>query len=52
MVVTADIVVEAMLACYELPWEYMSAHTFTSLVPAFYIEGVIAAFVKKEAVLR
>ena len=37
---------------WELLWEYISAHTLTCLVPAFFIAGAIAAFVKKEAVLR
>ncbi|MFW5914381.1 MAG: permease, partial [Thermoplasmatota archaeon] len=32
--------------------EYLSAHVLTCLVPAFIIAGAIAAFVKKDAILR
>lgn len=32
--------------------EYISQHTLTCLVPAFFIAGAIAAFVKKEAILK
>lgn len=32
--------------------EYLSQHTLTCLIPAFFIAGAIAAFVKKDAVLR
>jgi len=33
-------------------WEYISAHTLTCLVPAFFIAGAIGALLKKEAILR
>ena len=32
--------------------DYLAAHTITCLVPAFFIAGAIAAFVKKEAILK
>lgn len=32
--------------------EYVSQHTLTCLIPAFFIAGAIAAFVRKEAVLK
>jgi uncharacterized membrane protein YraQ (UPF0718 family) len=32
--------------------EYLAAHTITCLVPAFFIAGAIAAFVKKDAILK
>ncbi|NYT06954.1 MAG: permease [Methanomicrobiales archaeon] len=32
--------------------DYLAAHTVTCLVPAFFIAGAIAAFVKKEAILK
>ncbi|MBN1109976.1 MAG: permease [Methanomassiliicoccales archaeon] len=32
--------------------EYLSEHTLTCLIPAFFIAGAIAAFVKKEAILK
>ncbi len=32
--------------------EYLSQHTLTCLIPAFFIAGAIAAFVKKDAILR
>ena len=40
------------MAGWELLWEYITAHTLTCLVPAFFIAGAIAALVRKEAVLR
>ena len=52
MVFMANIIIEALLEGWELLWEYISAHTLTCLVPAFFIAGAIAALVKKEAVLR
>ncbi len=32
--------------------EYISQHTLTCLIPAFFIAGAIAAFIKKEAILK
>lgn len=32
--------------------EYLAAHTLTCLVPAFFIAGAIAAFVKRDAILK
>ena len=52
MVFMTNILIEALLEGWELLWEYISAHSLTCLVPAFFIAGAIAAFVKKEAVLR
>ena len=52
MVVMANILIEALLQGWEVLWDYLSAHTLTCLVPAFFIAGAIAVFVRKEAVLR
>lgn len=32
--------------------EYVSQHTLTCLIPAFFIAGAIAAFIRKEAILK
>ena len=33
-------------------WEYLSAHTLTCLVPAFFIAGAIGALLRKDAILK
>jgi uncharacterized membrane protein YraQ (UPF0718 family) len=52
MVGMANIVFEALEAGLLVLWEYLSEHTLTCLVPAFFIAGAIAVFIKKDAVLR
>lgn len=48
----ANIVVEALAGGLVVLWEYLSQHTLTCLVPAFFIAGAIAVFVQREAILR
>ncbi len=52
MVVMANIFIEALVQGWDVLWVYLSAHTLTCLVPAFFIAGAIGVFLKKEAVLR
>jgi uncharacterized membrane protein YraQ (UPF0718 family) len=52
MVGMAHIVFEALAEGLHVLWEYLSEHTLTCLVPAFFIAGAIAVFIKKDAVLR
>jgi uncharacterized membrane protein YraQ (UPF0718 family) len=47
-----DPVTGALLSGVSAVVEYLAAHTVTCLVPAFFIAGAIAAFVRKEAILR
>jgi len=47
-----DPVTGALLSGVSAVVEYLAAHTITCLVPAFFIAGAIAAFVRKEAILR
>lgn len=42
----------ALLSGFELLHEYAREHILTCLLPAFFIAGAIAAFVKKEVILR
>ncbi len=48
----ADAITGALLSGLDAVIEYLAAHTVTCLVPAFFIAGAIAAFVKKEAILK
>jgi len=48
----AQILFEALRAGLQVLWEYISAHTLTCLVPAFFIAGAIGALLKKEAILK
>ena len=48
----ANIVIEALTEGLVVLWEYLSQHTLTCLVPAFFIAGAIAVFVQREAILR
>lgn len=41
-----------MMSGFNSLLDYMSQHVLTCLVPAFFIAGAIAAFVKKEAILK
>jgi len=47
----ANIVFEALGSGLAVLWEYVSAHTLTCLVPAFFIAGAISALLRKEAIL-
>jgi hypothetical protein len=42
----------ALLSGFALLHEYATQHVLTCLVPAFFIAGAIAVFVKKQAVLK
>ena len=48
----ADPVTGALLSGLDAVIEYLAAHTITCLVPAFFIAGAIAAFVRKDAILK
>jgi uncharacterized membrane protein YraQ (UPF0718 family) len=47
-----EYVTGALLSGLDAVIEYLAAHTITCLVPAFFIAGAIAAFVKKDAILK
>lgn len=47
-----DLITGALLSGLNAMVDYLAAHTVTCLVPAFFIAGAIAAFVKKEAILK
>lgn len=47
-----DIILGALLSGWEALVDYVTNHTVTCLVPALFIAGAIAAFVKKEAILK
>ncbi|WAI00201.1 permease [Methanogenium organophilum] len=47
-----DIITGALISGLDAVIEYLAAHTVTCLVPAFFIAGAIAAFVKKDAILK
>jgi uncharacterized membrane protein YraQ (UPF0718 family) len=47
-----DYIAEALISGLDAVVEYLAAHTVTCLVPAFFIAGAIAAFVKKDAILK
>jgi len=47
-----DIVYDALVNGMERVIEYLSQHVLTCLIPAFFIAGAIAAFVKKDAILK
>lgn len=48
----ADPVTGALLSGLGAVIEYLAAHTLTCLVPAFFIAGAIAAFIRKDAILK
>lgn len=48
----ADPITGALLSGLTAVIEYLAAHTLTCLVPAFFIAGAIAAFVRKDAILK
>lgn len=45
-------IIGALMSGVDSVLEYLSAHVLTCLVPAFFIAGAIAAFIKKEAILK
>ncbi len=47
-----DYIAGALISGLDAVIEYLAAHTITCLVPAFFIAGAIAAFVKKDAILK
>lgn len=47
-----DITYEVLESGIENVVEYLSQHVLTCLIPAFFIAGAIAAFVKKDAILN
>ena len=47
-----DSITGAILSGLDAVIEYLAAHTVTCLIPAFFIAGAIAAFVKKDAILK
>jgi uncharacterized membrane protein YraQ (UPF0718 family) len=48
----ADPVTGALISGLDAVIEYLAAHTVTCLIPAFFIAGAIAAFVRKDAILK
>jgi hypothetical protein len=50
--IDAPIVIQSIAAGLTLLHEYARLHVLTCLVPAFFIAGTIAVYVKKEAVLQ
>ena len=47
-----DPITGALLSGLDAVIEYLAAHVVTCLVPAFFIAGAIAVFIKKEAILK
>ncbi len=47
-----DPITGALLSGLDAVIEYLAAHTVTCLVPAFFIAGAIATFVRKDAILK
>ncbi len=47
-----DILVGTLLCGWTTLYGYLSEHVVTCLIPAFFIAGAIAAFVKKDAILK
>jgi len=47
-----DILYAVFLSGFESVYYYLSEHVLTCLIPAFFIAGAIAAFIKKEAILK
>ncbi|MGA1792523.1 MAG: permease [Thermoplasmatota archaeon] len=48
----AGMIIRALLSGWSSFLDYVTNHTLTCLVPALFIAGAIAAFVKKEAILK
>lgn len=47
-----NIIYDAILNGLENVLDYLAAHVLTCLIPAFFIAGAIAAFVKKDTILK
>jgi uncharacterized membrane protein YraQ (UPF0718 family) len=47
-----DLLIGSLLMGWETLLGYLAEHVVTCLVPAFFIAGAIAAFIKKEAILK
>lgn len=47
-----DPVIGSLLLGWETLFAYLSQHVITCLVPAFFIAGAIATFIKKDAILK
>ncbi len=47
-----DTLIAFLISGVDAVFEYLSAHVLTCLVPAFIIAGAIAAFIKKDAILK
>ncbi|MCE5298704.1 MAG: permease [Methanoregulaceae archaeon] len=47
-----DLITSALLSGVTAVADYLAAHVVTCLVPAFFIAGAIAVFVRKEAILK
>jgi uncharacterized membrane protein YraQ (UPF0718 family) len=47
-----DPIIGSLLLGWETLYSYLTQHVLTCLVPAFFIAGGIAAFLKKEAILK
>ncbi len=47
-----DILYAALMSGVTAVYHYLSEHVLTCLIPAFFMAGAIAAFVKKEAILK
>ena len=47
-----DPIIGSLLMGWETLYSYLSQHVITCLVPAFFIAGGIAAFLRKEAILK
>src|SRR3990172_2893159 len=52
MPVDSDVVLKSLSSGLALLHEYARAHVLTCLVPAFFIAGAIAVFVKKDSILQ
>jgi uncharacterized membrane protein YraQ (UPF0718 family) len=48
----SNIIVDAIINGLNAVLDYLSAHVLTCLIPAFFIAGAIAAFVKKDTILK
>ncbi len=47
-----DLLIGSLLLGWETLLEYLSQHVVTCLIPAFFIAGAIATFIKKDAILK
>ena len=47
-----NIIYDAVMSGLNSALDYIAAHVLTCLIPAFFIAGAIAAFVKKDAILK